>query len=1260
MKVQNEMSTRISVDTVEAIGSMKAFREAVSAASSSWKAQEAQLKGSGQYYEALKSRISGLSNVIDIQKSKISELKQRQEGLDQTNAKQGEQWLKLESQIAQANRQLAGYESQLSKAQSQTSYYSSGLSDLQHSYRMNLDVANSYVRSLRAQGEHAKADQEELKSLRKQLSNLTEQQSKQKTMLSELEKTSGKASDAYKRQQIQLNKTSETIAKTSSQAKKLQESLEPKQTTWLERLRKRFLRAGDSAESARRRALDFGTAIKANVVGAGLNNAFGSLIGGLKGVVTNGTAAAQAGAAFEARWKNIGVDSKGINQLSAQLKEVKANSNLSADAVNSLQTKFYGMTHSVKQTKTLTQGVASLSDQLKLSQDKADAFAGGLSRIESSGKVTSSSLGRLERQAPGLSTALQKASGMSQKSFQALVSSGKMTSSQFNDILSKASKDYKKNSDAFGKTSGGAMHKLQQDWLSTQAQLAKPLLKVSSTGLNELNKALRNKDTQNGLELLAKAMAKVAVWSAKFIGFLSKHQKIVWVFGGAILSLYSGFKLMQGALVTVEVVQKFVNLMKSAKMVAAFAGAIRGIKTALSVATMGFNPWVIGIEAVVAGFTLLYTHSKKFRKFVNGIASAAKKGMANVGKWFSKGWSNIKKNTSNTWNKLSKAHQKFHEQGIKLAKKNNELMAKSWQSLNRNVAKWSKSMWNNASRDARNGWNYVVRWGSSASKNVIKGWNKLSRDTNKLSQTMFKGHEKTFKAGYKVLQDRTKTWRDFTHGHWDKLGDDTKRTAEDMFKFQKRLWKDSYDKLNDLTGGRLGDMVKAWQDKMKAIANVVSDAKEAVRERMIDLVRGALKPINSLLNGIKSGINWVLDKIGANKITANWSIPLPSYATGTRDTHPGGLAVVNDAKSGHYREMYKLPTGEVGMFPAKRNMIVPLPKGTSVLDGERSYSLMQSLGHIPHYANGTLSAVSDFIGNIKDSVDGFVENVDKFIAHPVEFMESVFKRFIHINTPIQFATDMIEHLPIYIADQAKNWVKEQLGTLSNPSGSGVERWRPYIIRAFKQLGYDAEGWKITKLLKQIQTESNGNPTVTQKVWDVNMASGNPAQGLLQFISSTFARWAVAGHKNIKNGYDSILAAINALQHGGEGGWSNVGMGHGWAYGGLVSRHGVYEVAENNLPEYIIPTDVNKRSRAYQLLGELVTKFHNDDPMKVPTTGNNNSLDELNQKFDKLLSMFGTLLNLNEEQIQSIQNQGSLDMKKLYRKQAMDASMRAYS
>lgn len=1299
------MATRISVDTISAITSMRDFRNAVSATSAAWRAQESVLKSSGQYSDALKTRISGLSQTIDIQKAKIAELRSQQEGLNQENSKQRSQWLNLEKQISQANRQLAGYEVQLDKAKSNSTYYTSGLSEMQHQYRLNVDVAKSFVSSLRAQGRTYEANKSEAKSLVGQIADLGEQQSKQRHLLQQIAIESGRTSDAYKKQEIQLNHTTEEIGKAKSRMAELNRVLNPpKPSTW-SWIRNNILQVDKAEQKAKNSVINYGQALKANIMGGWIQQGFSTITGELKSMVTNGMAVAKAGAAMEARWKNIDVSASGIKKLSAQVTDLKTNTNLSAQAVNGLQTRFYGMTHSISQTTTLTKGVASLTDQLKLSDQQANAFAGGLSRIESSGKVTGQSLGRLEKQAPGLTAALSKASGMSQKSFKDLVSSGKMTSDQFNDILAKASKDYDKNAKAFGQTSGGALHKLQQEWASTQAKLAKPLLKVSATGLNELSQALNNKDTQKGLEVLAKNMAKAAVAAAKFIGYIAKHQQTVKIFGRAILGLTLGFKAMQTTVMAVDVVKKFKDLK-------AITRSFKALGVAIKVATAGFNPWVIGVELVVGALAILYTHSKTFRKmcrdmgklavkagkaivkgfkavinwfksdwkqialflvnpiaggiallykhnktfrkFVNNLAKDARTGLRKVGNFFKSAWRGIERTSSRAW----KNQQRENRNGLRDAQR-------TWNQMSRNVSRTSKSMWQRASRDVRNGWNYVARWGNRSSKGIARTWDWMNRQTTRASQRMFRSHERTFRAGYRVIEDQTKTWKDLTSGHWDRLYDDTSKTARDMEKFHQRLFKDMYNKLNDMTDGRLGDMLKTWQNIFSSIEDAVGNAVGAVHRKFVDIVTGVLRPFKTMIDDIKGGINWVLDKLGASKLSGDFSISMPSYATGTQDTHPGGFAKVNDGQTGHYRELYRLPNGEVGMFPAVRNMIVPLPKGTSILDGERSYSLMRMMGRIPHYADG-VGALSDMFSNVVnsagDAIEGLMDQVEKILAHPVDFMESVFKKFVRVSTPVKFASDLVTYVPKFIAKQMGAWIKKQFQELANPGGSGVERWRPYVIRALKMNGFEASAYQVAAWMKVIQRESNGNPLAVNH-WDSNARAGHPSKGLVQTIDSTFNANAFPGHHNIFNGFDDLLAGIHymAARYGrGPGAFARVSGPMGYANGGLVDRHQLIEIAEGNKPEYVIPTDINKRSRAYQLLGEIIARFHADEPAQAHINGGyGKKIDQLNAKFDRLLDMFGQLLGATDNQTQAIEAQGSLDTKQLYKKMARDKAMRQF-
>lgn len=1313
MKVQNEMSTRISVDAVSAIGSMSAFRNAISSASSAWRAQETALKNSGNYTEAAATRLRGLNQVIDLQKAKVEELRQRQEGLDASNEKQANQFLKLERQIQSANRQLASYESQATRAKNAAQYQASGLAQLQHQMHLTDDVNRSYVASLRAQGKAVEANKVEMSGLRASLSSLEKQQTKQQFLLKQVEQQSGKTSDAYKQQQIQLNKTGEAIGKTQLRMKELDKSLNPPRTTAWTFFRNNILQVDSAEKKARDSALNFGSVLKANVFGGWIQQGFSTMTTGLKSMITNGMQVAKVGAAMEARWKNIGVSASGIKQLSNQVTQLKTNTNLSAQAVNALQSRFYGMTHSVSQTKTLTKGVASLADRLKLSGKQADAFAGGLSRIESSGKVTSSSLGRLEKQAPGLTAAMSKASGMSQKAFQQLVSSGKMTSDQFNQILAKASEDYDKNAKSFGQSSGGALHRLQQEWATTQAKLAKPLLKVSATGLNELSKALNNRDTQRGLQMIAKGLADAAVQAAKFIGYIAKHQNTVKGFAVAIIGLAAAFKGMQTAVVAADTIKKFGELMAGAKAVRAYSIATRGLGLAFRFMMGPIGIAITAIGAVGIALTELYKHNKKFRNFVNGLARDAKNGMSKVGKWFKTTFSDISKhhqqavrdsqrhnqqaqrNWNNYWRGVQRGWNNYWRQQNRQQQQNqrtqerqeqasqrrrsraianfNKNMARgslnlwrqlqrntnngvrnaerSWNNMSKQIGRTSSSLWKGMSKGAQEGWHDVEQAAQNGSGRVSRWYQQMNKDTSQTVQNMRQQHPKLFDAMYKVIEDRSSLWHDVTTGHWNRVSNDTQHLASDMSSAHQQLFGAMYDKLNGLTHGGLDQMRDYWSNTLNKIHDAVVNIGGTIHNAFDSLMNGLIDVFSGLVNGIVDGINWILNHVGGDGNLQK--VNLKHFANGTNGPiNKHQVAVLNDAPDEEYREMvHKHKTGETFMLPAKRNILMPLEPGDEVLDGKNAAKMMKLMGMPVHHADGAIgNFFSGIFDKVGDTLDDAGEWVDKALKNVVGFGKSLFSHFMKSITPKN--TDSLNSalkvsLPGFFANRLKDWLKKQLDKLNteNPPGTGVERWRPVILRAFSALHVAPAGWKVEKLLRQIATESSGDPGRWQQIHDAN-SGGNEARGLLQFAGSTWASDALPGHTDWHSGYNEILAAIAVLERGGEGGWGNVGNGHGWANGGLVSSHGFYEVAEQNRPEMIIPLDASRRGRAYQLLSEVMAQFkHEDGATESSPNDEGYSREQFIASQSKLESLekgINNLVQLMQVQIAVTRAQGKFD------------------
>lgn len=170
------------------------------------------------------------------------------------------------------------------------------------------------------------------------------------------------------------------------------------------------------------------------------------------------------------------------------------------------------------------------------------------------------------------------------------------------------------------------------------------------------------------------------------------------------------------------------------------------------------------------------------------------------------------------------------------------------------------------------------------------------------------------------------------------------------------------------------------------------------------------------------------------------------------------------------------------------------------------------------------------------------------------------------------------------------WIQKFISPLNDTSSGkdgNVQSWSDDVKKALRKLGLSTSGAMVQRVLRQISSESGGNPKAVQGYipGDPNNAPQNRARGLMQVVPSTFNANALPGHHDIFNGYDNILAGLNYARKKYGDNLSYLGNGHGYENGGLISNHGMYEIAERNMPEMVIPLAAEKKSRANQLLTE---------------------------------------------------------------------------
>lgn len=104
----------------------------------------------------------------------------------------------------------------------------------------------------------------------------------------------------------------------------------------------------------------------------------------------------------------------------------------------------------------------------------------------------------------------------------------------------------------------------------------------------------------------------------------------------------------------------------------------------------------------------------------------------------------------------------------------------------------------------------------------------------------------------------------------------------------------------------------------------------------------------------------------------------------------------------------------------------------------------------------------------------------------------------------------------------ENGLRNDVGVTQAVNGD----WGPVIRNTANKMKVGISDSQVNLIKQLIRNESGGNQNIVQQVWDINMANGTPAQGLLQYVPSTFNAYAIDGHRNIRSGFDQLLAFFN--------------------------------------------------------------------------------------------------------------------------------------
>lgn len=409
-------------------------------------------------------------------------------------------------------------------------------------------------------------------------------------------------------------------------------------------------------------------------------------------------------------------------------------------------------------------------------------------------------------------------------------------------------------------------------------------------------------------------------------------------------------------------------------------------------------------------------------------------------------------------------------------------------------------------------------WFGNAYANVKNAWSNANTwFSNKWSQikTVFSPVANNFKTwfsnAYTNVKNAWSSSNTWFQGKWTSI----KNVFSDVTSFFKKGFQNAYNSVKSIWSG-IGSYFK------KIANNIIS-------------------PIEKAVNGIISGVNWVLKKVGSKTRLSSWSAP--KFASGSKGIQRDTLGVVNDQKGATYKELIVPPNGKP-FIPKGRNVMLPLEKGTKIMPAKQTKDFMKSMG-IPHFKSG----IGDFISGAWSAIKDFTGDVFDYLTNPGDIVKIAIDKFMNLSSIVEpwlsvaggIANTMLGGITDFISGIFDNIVPK---VNYNPS-AGVEQWRSLAKYALQLTGQYTEA-NLDRLLMQMQTESGGNPNAINN-WDINAKNGTPSKGLMQVIDPTFQAYKYPGYNNIWDPLSNILASIRytVSRYGSLArGW----QGHGYAEG----------------------------------------------------------------------------------------------------------------
>ncbi|MBF7104622.1 peptidoglycan DD-metalloendopeptidase family protein [Pediococcus pentosaceus] len=890
-KVDSIMSTSVALETLKASSSINSLTKAVKGSTSAWKAQEAQLKSSGDYLKASEAKYEGLGKSIEAERKRIEALQEKMKDLDQTTQDGAKQAVKYGNDLDKATTALKSMEAQQQRAHEALKREESGINSLNSSMRQRNSLSKAVSDRLEAEGKHEQALKEKRDNARKSIDDTSKALKKEEALLKDLEKNNGSAS-AINKQRIAVEKLKTSMVESKSSVSKFDKSIKELNPSPIQRLSRSF---GGLRKEGKETHSIFKSVFAANIISNAFTNTLGTVSMKLHDMWSNSMDYAKAQQTMNASWLTLTGNAKEGQKMVKMTNDMAASFANSTDMVNDLNQKFYSISDSSKTTKQLTTDVLTLQDAFGKTDDEVKNFSTQYSQMMANGKVSAQDMMSFVNVFPKIRTELlkteQKISGnhdLSMKQLNDMISKGEVSSKTMQKVMDSMQKKYSGATANFGKTFDGMNRTVNARVPALLSAFTTPLLKMRNPFLGTISKWVSDPKTEKSFGKLGDTASK------GFSTITNAFSKALNFKGG-----FNSDKIFKSISNTITSLANAIA--KHAKdIIGFFKGLWSSIKIIGTIGSGFFKGLIGGLSAVVKPLAKMVGHSKKVKGLSGALGelSKHKKGLETLGKVLA-GVFIVTKLTKMTigafklasgFTKLANSvglmknsytAMQLFSKGLKLVGNGLKVLTgpvgltitaiaaigialyelykhnKKFRKFVNGIAKAVSNFTKKTFKGIKKFFSNMKKSFSSFGKSFKKVWNNTWNSVKKFFSNIFNSIHKKFKSWTKAI---SKYWNSFSKPFkkaWDKVWNTISDLFSNIFNGIHKKFKSWTTAISKTWTGFKSWFNKKWKGMWNGVRDLFSGTTKSLSKTFSGWTSGTMNALGSFGNKFKSGWNGI-------------------------------------------------------------------------------------------------------------------------------------------------------------------------------------------------------------------------------------------------------------------------------------------------------------------------------------------------------------------------------------------------------------------